>query len=490
MSDSILSEASSSSSSAATGNCASCGGPAATRCADCKLVFYCTKEHQRSHWPSHKSACRAYEVRDNEELGRHLVATRDLDADDLILSELPIVWGPSYHAESSVCVGCGIKDVFMRCPGCKWPACKITCPGLADDERHKFECKILAAARLLPRCENLLILRALILQRRNPKRWKTLTKLESHEEKRGPGTDAYEEMRLVAEYFGPMLALDAGASEVLAKVCGLVDVNALETNPPEGSAAIYEVACLLEHRCIANTRHTFVVDEHGRPRIKVIAVKPIKKGEHLSTTYTHALWSTRSRREHLRATKYFACKCERCSDRTELGSHMGSLKCPCGNGWMTPEEPLAENSEWSCDKCPGVLSTKEVAQLFDRLGEEVEAAMSGPDTEILTDLLFRLEVLLHPCHQHCITVSHTLLQMLEPDDPKKAELCQRMIDLFEIVDPYGARLAIYQVIALRELSLCPDQDRKALLTRAMEILRYEPPKSPGAVLSNIILQEV
>lgn len=113
------------------------------------------------------------------------------------------------------------------------------------------------------------------------------------------------------------------------------------------------------------------------------------RGEHLSTTYTHVLWSTRSRREHLLATKYFECECDRCADPTELGSHLGTIRCPCEKGFVTPNDPLKPESDWSCDVCPGVLSGGEVAQLVDRLGEEVEAAMSAPDKAILSDLLFR-----------------------------------------------------------------------------------------------------
>lgn len=60
-------------------------------------------------------------------------------------------------------------------------------------------------------------------------------------------------------------------------ICGLIDVNALETAPPEGSVAIYENASLLEHSCIANTRYSFRVDVRGRPRITVYAVTSIKK---------------------------------------------------------------------------------------------------------------------------------------------------------------------------------------------------------------------
>lgn len=133
------------------GTCAVCDKPATTRCGNCKLAFYCDKEHQRKHWPNHKSNCLTYEIHENEKLGRHLIASRDLNTGDLVLSETPLVWGPAAHSEERICVGCGIKDALCRCPNCAWPACMVSCTGLVDEHRHAQECNLLAAARLLPR---------------------------------------------------------------------------------------------------------------------------------------------------------------------------------------------------------------------------------------------------------------------------------------------------------------------------------------------------
>jgi hypothetical protein len=120
-------------------------------------------------------------------------------------------------------------------------------------------------------------LRILLLRIRQPKRWQLLANLQSHIEKRGPGTEAHEDVQNVLRYLAPLLPLNPESEAILPKVCGLIDVNALETNPPEGSSAIFETACLLEHCCIANTRHSFALDKDGRPRISIFAVKPIKK---------------------------------------------------------------------------------------------------------------------------------------------------------------------------------------------------------------------
>ncbi|CAM9967240.1 unnamed protein product, partial [Heterosigma akashiwo] len=38
--------------------CAVCGvGAGLHGCAGCRLVYYCSKEHQKAHWKEHKPAC-------------------------------------------------------------------------------------------------------------------------------------------------------------------------------------------------------------------------------------------------------------------------------------------------------------------------------------------------------------------------------------------------------------------------------------------------
>ena len=42
----------------AINECAFCRKVSSLRCARCKKVFYCCKEHQKSHWKAHKSVCK------------------------------------------------------------------------------------------------------------------------------------------------------------------------------------------------------------------------------------------------------------------------------------------------------------------------------------------------------------------------------------------------------------------------------------------------
>lgn len=113
------------------------------------------------------------------------------------------------------------------------------------------------------------------------------------------------------------------------------------------------------------------------------------RGEHLSTMYTHALWATKERRAHLLETKYFSCHCKRCADPTELGTYLGSLKCPQDNGFISPKNPLDFDSEWGCDSCPGTLTAAEVTQFVEKLEEDVDDVMRRAQKDEMLNLLSR-----------------------------------------------------------------------------------------------------
>lgn len=99
-------------------------------------------------------------------------------------------------------------------------------------------------------------------------------------------------------------------------------------------------------------------------------------------------------------------------------------------------------------------------------------------------------MLLHPGHQHCITVVHTLLQLLPPEDPKKVEMCKRILETTSLLDPFGGRLGLYTAVALRELSSCPGEEKVVHLGRAIELLKYEPAGTSGENLRKLMESEL
>lgn len=480
--------------------CAECNEPAELKCSGCKLVSYCCKDHQKKHWKEHKALCRPFEIAKDPELGQCLIATRDLKPGDLILVENPIVFGPRPHMveEGPVpCPGCCrliIGENAARCEGCDFPICNPDCPGLKDMERHGHECMILGLRDIRAinglhdfyRQDTLLTLRCLLLQNRHPKKFSQLLEMESHFAKRGEGTDIYKDIDsrvvdyLQDNFFDAMRILEGKSGkqvlqdlskETIHKICGVIDVNALEINQDAEITALYPTAYLMEHSCMSNTLHIFDNSEKGYT-ITIKAAIPISKGEHISTMYTHSLWGTQARREHLRETKYFSCKCKRCEDPTELGTYLSALRCigtqddePCG-GIQLPINPLDDNTEWACNKCDVKLSSPEVNFLINQIGEEVDhVQLSNPTVRELDSLLTKMLNFVHPNHYHAFSVKHSLVQLYGyqqgympnqlTDDVvvKKATICRELLDIAKKIDPGNARLPLYTGVLFHELYL-------------------------------------
>ncbi|RZB39814.1 msta, isoform B-like [Asbolus verrucosus] len=477
--------------------CAECQKPAELKCSACKLVSYCNKEHQKKHWKTHKLLCRPYEIISTKEVGRCLVATRDLNPGDLILSELPLVYGPRPHMveEGPVpCPGCCkliIGEESPRCPGCDFPVCHPRCPGLKDMDKHGHECFILSMREVKAinglhdfyRQDTLLALRCLLLQKKNPKKYAQLMEMEAHQNERGPDTETYKNIQervmeyLEDSFFTPLKilqvrsgkeVLEDTSKETIHKICGIIDVNALEINQDAEISVLYPTAYLLEHDCVCNTAHYFD-NEDGGYKVTVRASLPIKKGDHITTMYTHALWGTQARREHLRETKYFSCGCKRCKDPTELGSYISALRClgtgpdSC-DGFQLPVDPTNDKTEWICNKCDMRINNNEVSYLINQIGEEVDnVQLASPTVRELENLLTKMLTFLHPNHYHVYSVKHSLVQLYGyqqgytpsqiSDDTvlRKVNMCRELLQSTRIIDPGNARLPLYSGVIYYEL---------------------------------------
>lgn len=78
----------------------------------------------------------------------------------------------------------------------------------------------------------------------------------------------------------------------------------------------------------------------------------LKEGQQLNHSYTYTLSGTRYRQEHLKSGKFFICKCERCVDPTELGTHFSSFKCTkCESGWFHTTNAISKRNLYSYCFC-------------------------------------------------------------------------------------------------------------------------------------------
>ncbi|KFB47849.1 hypothetical protein ZHAS_00015897 [Anopheles sinensis] len=485
--------------------CGLCGEASKHKCAGCQLVYYCCPEHQKKHWRvKHKNECaKPYELAKNEEIGRFFVATKAIAKDTILFTENPLVIGPKwnldeYEQRSAIvpCVGC-FADCHLgqfQCGLCRWPACKPDCPGLTNANLHGLECGILRFGHPPKpgddpesffeyyRYDALLVLKCLATQIRSPALFDQMINLESHYEAR-KGTryfrDADERVvsYLIRNFLEPLQKLELKEGKQVLKICdrktlhmisGILEVNAMVIPLANGReiCGLYPIGCMLEHCCIPNSFYTFDCSKGMKLTFK--AGRDIKKGEHLSTTYTHSLWGTQLRREHLKTNKYFSCKCERCSDPTELGTFLSALRCmglegePCG-GFQLPIDPLSDVSDWKCNNCPVQITYDQVNFLMSKIGEEVDDVMGRKSSvKEFEDLIHKLQNFLHPNHFHLLTLKHSLVQMYGhfkgfllselPDEmlKRKLQMCRDMMRIIDTLDPQSFRLSLYAGVILLE----------------------------------------
>ncbi|XP_050308456.1 SET domain-containing protein SmydA-8-like [Anthonomus grandis grandis] len=471
------------------GQCEICQKPSNQKCSQCKLVYYCSAEHQKENWKDHKEACLPFEVQSNKELGRYLIAKRDLEPGDLIFIDSPLVFGPRpYKIQEGPfpCVGCCklLEDKIVLCPECGWPACDVGCPGLKLAQQHGLECQVL---KLMPakqnqspheyfRYDTLIILRALFLQKTNQKKWTALINLEDHLENRGPNSDVFKSVQekvnyIQQKYIAPLKMyeqqtgqsiLPQVSADLIHKIYGALDVNATEITEPVDLFVLYPTASLLEHNCLPNTCQIIDNDDY---KITFRAALTIKKGHHISTTYTNILWGTQERRTHLKENKYFSCFCDRCSDPTEFSTYFSALVClgtedqPC-KGIQLPTEPTLPDPDWVCNKCNIKLPNKDVVNFVSHLSKEVDKELEKkPKLEDLEEFLNKLVIFLHPSHYLVYSVKHSLVQQYKIDGEvqmsdtfleEKLKLCQDLINVTKKIDPGCSRLALYLAVLLNE----------------------------------------
>lgn len=313
-------------------NCLECKKAATIVCGGCWQAGYCARDHQLTGWVKHRPKCRPWRIARSSVLGRHMIATRDVAAGELLLEDPPLLLGPKNITEP-VCLGCYRPvDGSYVCRGCSFPMCGPDCEASED---HQVECKAVKESGVSVKVtvfgeinsmyECITPLRILSLRDSNPMVWNKLLSLESNLDKRGGTEVAAITQQTVVDIIHDRLRLeDEFDAELIQKVLGIIDTNAFEIRLPDSSIqGIYGNAAILEHNCVANTHRTFDADLN----LVVRAAVPIKRGQHLSSCYTDPLTTSFTRQDHLRSSKYFTCQCDRCLDPTELKTFLSALKC-------------------------------------------------------------------------------------------------------------------------------------------------------------------
>ena len=210
-------------------------------------------------------------------LGNHLVANRAIKAGEMILREAPLVVGPS-QMTIPVCLACYTPvDGSYKCPRSGWPLCGPNCarataknPEVVVPAQCEAQFEIEEYYQPCYLYECIIVMRALLLQKSAPAKYKALMAMESHIEERR-GTPAWAKIQetvvdvmkktlgiMVFEAICPELDF---SDETIQRIQGILETNKKEIRLSQSDCeALYAIACLMEHSCTPNVKITFDKD--------------------------------------------------------------------------------------------------------------------------------------------------------------------------------------------------------------------------------------
>ncbi|XP_018577319.1 protein msta-like [Anoplophora glabripennis] len=476
-----------------------------------------------------------FTIERDDNVGRYAVAKEKLNAGDIIFSEEPFAYGPKSDS-ACLCLGChNLVDCTVLCSKCSWPVCGSDCENLSC---HKnYECEIFSKANIKFQAvedpsdvclqyECITPLRVLLIKEKNPQRWEEEIQLmESHNDIRKQKPIWEFNQHNIVEYLRGPCKLDRFSEDLIHSVCGILEINAFEARNPSGYSTVrclFPKLAILSHNCISNIHHAIDVKGNGNSndyRVIVRAAVGIPKGGQLYSSYTYSLWPTLVRREFLRESKFFDCKCERCSDKTELGTHCGTLKCnKCDNGIIMSTNPLDDTCEWKCTHCEFKTNAVAVRKVFAAIQAEIDAVdyTTGPGGIEKREAIYRkYRSVLHPKNSYMSILRSALTQLYGKSDEytledlpdiileRKVELCNQLLEVLNVIEPGRSRIrgiTLYElhgplmVLAKHQYlndvitkEFFRNDLKKAIdvLGEAVQILKQEPENSPEGQLGNM-----
>ncbi|XP_065173642.1 SET domain-containing protein SmydA-8-like [Atheta coriaria] len=417
------------------------------------------------------------QVLKNDKVGRYATASKDLQAGDVVFEEEPFAYGPK-SGHPPMCLGCYLPvDCSYLCSKCSWPVCNAQCQENATHANN--ECKVFAESGakfqtmadptdICLQFECITPLRVLLAMEANKQRWDSeVACMQSHCEIRKSKPIWAFNQNNVVEYLRGPCKLTRFSEELIHRVCGILDVNSFEAHPSTGGYSIrclYPNLAILSHNCVANTTHTIFQDLKVQCRTSV----PLKKDQELYSSYAYTILPTLVRRAYLEESKYFLCDCLRCKDATELGTHLGTLKCSkCDNGVLISTEPLNFEAEWKCTHCDFRTKATAVRRVYEAIQMEldnVDANVEEPAEAIeARETLYRkYRSVMHPRNAYHTMLRLSLAQMYGKLDgyiiedlpdlllERKVELCMQILENLDVIEPGYTRtrgLILYELHA-------------------------------------------
>ncbi|KAF7997635.1 hypothetical protein HCN44_006206 [Aphidius gifuensis] len=433
-----------------------------------------------------ESVGETFKILQNDQVGKYMVADKDLEPGDVIVSEKPFIVGPK-SSTYPLCLSCytpwpPTEDSQPLCSKCGWPVCGEEC---GNAPQHcDYECSIFANAREkfnvteilegtyengIPHFECITPLRLLLASEKYPDKWNNEIKnKESHNEKRSTKNQWKTDHVNIVTFIRDRLKLDRFTENDIQTACGILEINTHEVRTKSGysARALYPTVALTNHSCVSNTNHSVYPDDY---KIVLRASVKIPKGSEIYGSYVSSLLPTLLRREQLLEGKHFSCACNRCSDPTELGTHLSSLKCSkCDNGIVITLDSLDPESIWKCTHCEFTTSAAAVKKVFTIINNEIDnvemiTMAHGPEAiQAREQVIKKYHSVLHPRHAFLVMLKYSLVQLYGRVDEymlddlpdiileHKVEMCHLILQVLNSVEPGYTRmrgLTLYELHA-------------------------------------------
>jgi len=422
-------------------------------------VYYCSQQCYIYH--RQQNYCYPFRVVWKPGKGKCVVATRDIEALELIIFDQATVVGPR-NISNEVCLECGanVENSDYCCGICKFPMCNELCQ---VGKQHQIECAILKG---LPSSVSrkkvytwISPLRLLLRMASNPRVYKQIQFLQDHN-----ATTLQEDQEVLAEskdlltYLLKNPALKQFTQEDFLWVRGVLRTNCLMFGEKR-LRALFPHFSFINHNCRANAKHTVYLQKQ---KIAVTAQTEIKEGEEIEINYVAFIQGTFLRRRKLNSTWKFLCVCARCTDPTELGTNLSTIKCPkCENGFMVNENPLSDESNWVCKA--KVHNFKISWQSYLEMTAAIKADLYSDNRKSIDQQeedLIKYQEYLHPHHHLCMLLKRNIINAYSKMDLKMVErkgflrireLCQESLDILGLVDP---GYPIWRSDTLKDLAAC------------------------------------
>jgi len=414
-------------------------------------------------------------VRD-EEVGRHVVAARNIKAGEVVMKEAPLSYGPN-DITKPICLSC-CAPVTIKSPTCDicgFPMCSKEC---INSKVHKeFECEALKRhgykvdastfnfggveltyAIISP-------IRTFMLREKYPDLWNLTWMQMSHLDKRKKLDFWKTETEKIINLLQIMTGLKDEDIPIIEAILGIHLVNDFEISLQDKSTeeistntsehgnvrGLFALNSMPNHDCLANTTHTFGSSKEDFA-MTVKALRDIKAGEDITHSYAEPMNTVLARQTILQMGKFFHCGCKRCSDPTELGTYSSALKCPkCKKGDVISSDTKRLDSMWNCSACNAGINPDKISLVTKAVKEAADRLDVNPKVDEFEAFLKKYSAVLHQNHVILIDKKYTLAKMYgrmqgyEPDKMsdeqfrRKLQLCEEVLKVLDKIMPGQSR---------------------------------------------------